>query len=126
MTTYFALTIGPIYETISSARTTREMWASSYLFSYIVRQLVNEFEQAGMDILLPSPAYVAHKNYHGAGIYPDRIIAKSTLSQKEVQDIIDEIIKKLAKDILIHFDKRNDAITHSFILRSNANKQDGE
>jgi CRISPR-associated protein Cmr2 len=125
MTTYFALTIGPIYETISSSRTTREMWASSYLFSYTIRQLVDEFENNKMEILLPSPAYVTHKNYHGAGIYPDRIIAKSTLSRKEVQDIIDEIIQKLAKDILNHFDKRNDAITHSFILRSNANKQDG-
>ena len=125
MTTYFALTIGPIYETISSARTTREMWASSYLFSYFIRQLVDKFEQKGMEILLPSPAYVTHKNYHGAGIYPDRVIAKSTLKQKDVQDIIDKIIEKLSEDILKHFNSRHKVITHSFKVNATINQQDG-
>jgi len=125
MTTYFALTIGPIYETISSARTTREMWASSYIFSYIIRQLVDQFRHAGMDILLPSPNFINNQNFQGAGIYPDRIIAKSSLSQTTVQKIISDIISQLSTDILKHFNKRSDVIEHFFIAQTSNNQQDG-
>jgi len=122
---YFALTIGPIYETISSARTTREMWASSYLFSYIVKQLVEKFEQAGMEILLPSPNYLKSKNFRGAGIYPDRIIAKSICTQDQSQKIIDEILNQFSKDIFSHLNKRKDVISHSFNVKASSGLQDG-
>lgn len=124
--TYFALTIGPINESISSSRTTREMWASSYLFSYIIRQLVEDFKNSGMEILLPTPDFVNYKNYKGAGIYPDRIIAKSIYPREQVQLVIDKIIKKTANDIYSHLNSRNLDITHSFKLSQSLLKtQDG-
>lgn len=110
---YFALTIGPIVDTINSARTTREMWASSYLFSYIIRNLVTSFRKKGMNILLPSAGFLHDKSYCGAGIYPDRIIGVSSLKQSDVEESIQDIIRELSEKILSHFD-RKDQITHSF------------
>ncbi len=125
MSTYFALTIGPIYETISSARTTREMWASSYMFSYIIKHLVEDLKNEGMDILLPCPDFVHTRNYVGAGIYPDRIIAKSNCTQENVHKIIDEILKRFAENIMHHLDKKNHLISHSFSVNGSASQQDG-
>ncbi len=41
---YIALTIGPIYKTLSSAKKTRELWGGSYIFSYIMKQIISEFK----------------------------------------------------------------------------------
>lgn len=37
---YIGLTIGPIVETISNAKQTGELWARSYLFSYIMKNII--------------------------------------------------------------------------------------
>lgn len=37
---YIGLTIGPIVETIGNAKQTGELWASSYLFSYIMKNII--------------------------------------------------------------------------------------
>jgi len=35
MMNYLALTIGPIYKTLSNAKKPKELWSGSYVFSYI-------------------------------------------------------------------------------------------
>ena len=127
MSTYFALTIGPIYDTISSARTTREMWASSYLFSYIVRQLVEQFDHAGMEILLPLHTESDLSEKHGAGIYPDRIIAKmNSCTKQSIETIIDDTVEQFSLNIYQHLNSRNDVVTHSFnVLQSDSAKKVG-
>jgi len=104
---FFALTIGPIVDTISSARTTREMWASSYLFSYIIKKLVESFDRIGMDILLPSREFINKNTYCGAGIYPDRIIAGSSLSKKDIEKEIKDVISDLSSNIFKHLKSRS-------------------
>ena len=39
---YTALTIGPIYKTLANARHTRELWAGSYTFSYLMKQILRK------------------------------------------------------------------------------------
>jgi len=73
MTTYFAITIGPMYKTFSYAKKTRELWAASYTFSYLMKCLVEEFESKG-DILLPSIESKEDSRFEGIGVYPDRLI----------------------------------------------------
>ncbi|MDR2511860.1 MAG: hypothetical protein LBC89_05325, partial [Bacteroidales bacterium] len=36
MNTYTAISIGPIYKTLTMARKPLEIWAASYLFSYLM------------------------------------------------------------------------------------------
>jgi CRISPR-associated protein Cmr2 len=74
---YFALTIGPIYKTMAMARKTRELWASSYLFSYLMEQMVTVVQSKGK-LVLPVKSTASKIK---AGLYPDRLILKIT--QKE-------------------------------------------
>ncbi|MFW2427635.1 type III-B CRISPR-associated protein Cas10/Cmr2, partial [Aliarcobacter butzleri] len=41
---YIALTIGPIYKTLKNSKKTRELWGGSYIFSYIMKQIILKFE----------------------------------------------------------------------------------
>lgn len=76
MKSYLAFTLGPIYKTLQKARKTRELWISSYLFSYLMRLLLSEVDKMKIGkILLPDISYINnYKSFHGAGIYNDRCI----------------------------------------------------
>jgi CRISPR-associated protein Cmr2 len=73
-THYVGLSIGPIYDTITQARKTRELWLASYLFSHLMQELLGELSKAGFDILSPQEATVSGDRF-GAGLYPDRLYA---------------------------------------------------
>jgi CRISPR-associated protein Cmr2 len=91
MKTYLAITIGPIYATIQQARRTRELWAASYVFSLLMRELLEVLKDEKIgELLAPVVTSVDSKEpensqkteeskttkppttYNGAGIYPDR------------------------------------------------------
>jgi len=71
---YFAITIGPIYKTFQNARKTRELWAASYMFSFISKLLIEEINRKEA-----SAIYIPYFNIvpKGIGIYPDRIFLQS-------------------------------------------------
>lgn len=71
---YTAITIGPIVETLLAGRKTREIWVASYFFSTFMQEIRNNIPKDAM-ILLPAEK-ISEKSF-GAGIYPDRLIAKS-------------------------------------------------
>lgn len=73
---YIGITIGPITRVISIARKTRGMWAASYIFSYIARNLIEPFKDRGF--LLPAiKEEMFTTKYAGAGIFPDRYIFRA-------------------------------------------------
>lgn len=77
MSQYIALTFGPITRVISLANTTRGMWAASYLFSYLAKQIIAPFK--GRKFLLPYiDSTLFAEKYDGAGVFPDRYILEST------------------------------------------------
>lgn len=88
-THYIAITIGPIYKTFLKAEKTREIWGASYLFSYLCRNLVKEFNNKGFQILLPSPDAVSPDavslSKPGVGLYPDRIMLR--IGEKDVAEV---------------------------------------
>lgn len=71
---FLALTIGPVYKTIKQARSTRELWAASYLFSALMREILTA-SKGKLGVLL-SPQLNENKHRYGAGIYPDRAFWK--------------------------------------------------
>lgn len=103
MNTYFALTIGPIYKTLSQAQRTREFWGSSYMFSWIMREiivgLIKKATIIDEDILMP------HRDEHtnlqkGTGLYHDRMIAvikpdKKDQVLKDFKDTADAVLKQI-------------------------------
>lgn len=105
MNTYFSLTIGPIYKTLSQAQRTREFWGSSYLFSWIMREIIAGLIDVKKTIV-PVDILMPHRNKHtnlhkGTGLYHDRMIAKIKADKndqvladlKEVADTVLDLIK---------------------------------
>ena len=45
MNNYLAITIGPIYKTIQQARSTREIWAASFVFSLMMKEILKQLSQ---------------------------------------------------------------------------------
>ena len=79
---YLALTIGPIYKTMSQARKTRELWSASFSFSLLMKYLIDEFSKHG-ELLSPSPN--VKLPLHGAGVYPDRCYIKLNKAMTETE-----------------------------------------
>lgn len=98
---YLAFTIGPIFQTITRARKTRELWASSYVFSLLMRRILEELPRE--NILLPHvPQGSIPASDNGAGIWPDRCIVQITKGTlPDVKAIIDKACEKLAGDLKI-------------------------
>ncbi|MBK9382168.1 MAG: hypothetical protein IPN39_12700 [Chitinophagaceae bacterium] len=96
MTPYLAITIGPIYKTILQARSTRDLWSSSYFFSVLMREILAEAEKQNIGMLLsPIPAD-GEVHVHGAGIYPDRAFWKAGQGQPEqMLDVFNNACKKV-------------------------------
>jgi|JI7StandDraft_1071085.scaffolds.fasta_scaffold41270_2 CRISPR-associated protein Cmr2 len=87
MPNYLAVTIGPIGRTLGPLRKTRAIFAGSYLFSYVMRELlralsVGEHQLQGK-LLLPyvpndkMEEYFASTQGIGVGLYPDRLLAEA-------------------------------------------------
>ena len=97
MKTYLAFTLGPIYKTLLKAQKTRELWISSYLFSYLMRLLLNEIKGLGK-ILLPDISYIEnYKSFHGAGVFNDRCMIElydgKSFSDNDYKTLTNKIIE---------------------------------
>ncbi len=95
---YIALTIGPIYKTLKNAKKTRELWGGSYIFSYIMKNLIEEFKDR--EFIVP---YIKDKTIfdkgNEVGLFHDRFIFKAKDKDLEkLKNRIAEVIHFLSKD----------------------------
>jgi len=95
---YIALTIGPIYKTLKNAKKTRELWGGSYIFSYIMKQIILRFKDR--NFIVP---FVGDKSIFDTGkevgLFHDRFIFASKDGDKEqLQKAIDEVLEGLSKN----------------------------
>lgn len=92
--TYIALTIGPIYKTFLNVRKTKELWAASYMFSYLMKQIIYELKIPENRFIVPFINDKALK-YKGVGIFPDRLIFKSENGEyQKLQNVIEKVVTK--------------------------------
>ncbi len=96
MTTYLALTIGPIYKTLSNAKKTRELWGASYLFSYIMREIIKGFRER--EFIVPYTKDDAiFEGGSGIGLFHDRFIFVAQEGDREkLEAAVEAVLKKLA------------------------------
>lgn len=73
---YIALTIGPIYKTLANAKKPKELFASSYIFSYIMREIISGFKDREFITPYIKDDSVFDKN-SPVGLFHDRFIFKS-------------------------------------------------
>ena len=92
---YIALTIGPIYETMSYCKKTRELWVGSYFFSYFMKKLITkvseEDSEIKIDFLVP---FVKDEKINAlnekleVGVFHDRFIASSEASKDAIKNLL--------------------------------------
>lgn len=87
---YAAINIGPIVDTISMARKPRELWAASYLFSFLMECIIKTIKEKGKTII--SPASVEGDEKIGVGLYPDRIYLED-ITDEELKDVVDKAFR---------------------------------
>ncbi|MEM8584685.1 MAG: type III-B CRISPR-associated protein Cas10/Cmr2 [Bacteroidota bacterium] len=113
MPTYHALTLGPVVETITAARRTRELWAASFFFSLLMRKIIGKLPPGShKHILLPAldpdridkPNDIAEQlstKVYGAGVWPDRLIVVDPPVDINFVDIADQALQTIATQIKI-------------------------
>ena len=120
MKLFFALTIGPIYKTMGLARHTKEIWMSSYFFSYLMEKICEALKDKG-ELIIPN----TNIDYSAcqAGLYPDRLIMSYQPKKdivKDITQIIHDSVKKVADDFFTtkedkDFFKKYILVHHTFI-----------
>lgn len=87
---YSAINIGPVVPTISMGRKPREIWAASFLFSFLMECIIKQLLQ-NKTIEIISPAILKTDEKSGIGLYPDRVFVKGEFD-------VDNVIEKALKD----------------------------
>jgi CRISPR-associated protein Cmr2 len=99
--TYLALTVGPIYNTMQQARSTRALWSASYLFSYLMKMVIAHFKDTHSFIV----PYVDNKelfsNPMKTGLFHDRFIflQKDEHDFQLLHDAITEEVRRIAQNM---------------------------
>ncbi len=102
--TYLALTIGPIYKTLKDAKKTKELWGGSYIFSYIMKKIIEEFRDR--EFIVP---YIKDKNIFDSGkeigLFHDRFIFEAKNGDREkLTKRVNEVLYYLSKDTKVDYD----------------------
>lgn len=92
---YSAINIGPIIATLGMARKPRELWAASYMFSYLMKCIIEALPKGK----IISPATFGKEEKKGIGLYPDRVFIKDYLAS--YQETITPVVNQVAKDLSI-------------------------
>lgn len=73
---YIALTIGPIYKTLKNAKKPKDLFASSYIFSYIIKNIIKEFKDRTFITPYIKDESIFDEN-SPVGLFHDRFIFES-------------------------------------------------
>ncbi len=114
---YIALTIGPIYKTLSNAKKPKELWSGSYFFSYLMKKIIEKFKDR--KFITPYIKDNSIFEESSIGLFHDRFIFESKEEDIELlskvidtclQDISDKLhieLKSLKEYLQIHYDEFN-------------------
>ncbi|WP_235316784.1 type III-B CRISPR-associated protein Cas10/Cmr2 [Porphyromonas gulae] len=109
---YTAITIGPIGKTLAKARSVKSFWTASYLFSWIMRELLEKLPEENFEVLSPhrDGKDVSEETSKKVGLFPDRLFAKGELEEKELKRIKREIFGELGEKFKNAFQDEKDDI----------------
>ena len=107
---YIALTIGPIYKTLSNAKKTRELWAGSYIFSYIMKKIIFNLKNSGIKTFI-TPNITDDSIFNSGnevGLFHDRFIFEITDSSNFdiLKSVVNDVLENLGKEIYSHLKQK--------------------
>lgn len=91
---YIAINIGPIIATFSLARKPRELWSASYMFSLLMKRII---ESVKTQAELISPYYDDSESKIAVGLYPDRVFFKVG-GEINITDLINKALAQFSVD----------------------------
>jgi CRISPR-associated protein Cmr2 len=99
--TYVALTIGPILKTLQHAKKPKELFSSSYIFSYVMRQIIDKFRNNEFVMPYIKDASIFDSNSN-VGLFHDRFIFKSKEGDLEkLENAINEVLQEVSDNLNI-------------------------
>ena len=103
-TKYIGLTIGPIHRTMARTKATRELWASSYIFSYIMKKMIEKLKDSKEFIIPYTKDNSIFQPGQEVGLVHDRFIFKADDGdfaevERVKKDVLNEIAEKMKKTI---------------------------
>ncbi len=119
---YIAVTIGPIFDTINLASSPSALWAASYLFSMLSKNICQTLTENGVakeDIISPyyDTSDASLNKNDGVGLFHDRIIfGAESFPIEQFGKIKDEAIDKTLE--LFGFDKKDRSYFRKYFLVS--------
>ena len=100
---YIALTIGPIYKTLANCKKPSELYSSSFVFSYIMKQIIKEFKSRKFIIPYIKDDSIFDDSLD-IGLFHDRFIFESQERDKELlEETIDKVLKILSIDLDVEY-----------------------
>lgn len=96
---YIGITFGPISRLTESVKSTKALWASSYFFSYISREIIRPFKTRPFVYPLIDNDEL-WEIVNGIGCFPDRYVFKSEKGDTDkLQNQIDDVFISVSKKI---------------------------
>ncbi|OWP32131.1 type III-B CRISPR-associated protein Cas10/Cmr2 [Porphyromonas gingivalis] len=127
---YTAITIGPICKTLDKARSVKSFWTASYLFSWIMRELLErlpkeERPEGSFEVLSPhrDGKDVPEETSKKVGLFPDRLFAKGELEEEKLQEIKGKIFIELAEKFKNAFQDEKDDIARKIDMESDPKRK---
>ncbi|KGN76348.1 CRISPR-associated protein Csm1 [Porphyromonas macacae] len=121
---YTAITIGPIGKTLSKARSVKSFWTASYLFSWIMHELIVRMHKKGINII--SPVQTDNDTFQNiskkVGLFPDRLFAKGVLKEGEFDTIKGKIFEELANKFISTFQSEEKDIEQKITTEKKKNR----
>ena len=112
---YIALTIGPIYKTLQNAKKPKELFSSSYIFSYIMREIIKNFKDREFITPYIKKEKVFDENLK-VGLFHDRFIFKSIENDiYKLKSVIDEVLKDISYKLSIPYENTKDYLQINYI-----------
>ena len=97
---YIGISLGPISRILGYAKSTRAIWASSYLFAYIGKQLAGKyFFVKANRFLKPRITADMFELKDGIGRFPDQYILETNASITEIRRECNNLLEHLAQNI---------------------------
>lgn len=121
---YTAITIGPISKTLDKARSVKSFWTASYLFSWIMHELIVRMHKKGINIISPvkTDNDTFQNIFEKVGLFPDRLFAKGELEKGEFDTIKGKIFEELAKNFKKTFQKQKEDIEQKIATEKKKNR----
>lgn len=118
---YIALTIGPIYKTLQNAKKPKELFSSSYIFSYIMREIIKNFETRKFVTPYIEDETIFDENLK-VGLFHDRFIFESKENDiYKLKSVIEDVLQDISQKLNISFEETQEYLQINYLEKELAN-----